>query len=528
MTQQVDVSVLRPDDLLNLEISAVNLRLDATDGAHPMLVVDDPQEPALLVVRFPAQTTFEEAFFDDSPSGDPNDPGALPPEQKQDPPKPPPAPPPGMHTIAGSPPGKVRFRLGGDSRLVFRVPPQAQIPYTIEGLLDWSPFDLVVAPIADVPAGGAPPADPTIREPAATESTLQLPFRLHLSPTHATGWVHATGVVEHDGRAELWHTRLAARGRDGALREADDEHTIGLRAIWSPDYAPGQPVPSPGQSGMSDALAPMDIADRHQIVILTSAFDGYAKNAYRRFVPTPIQARMVMLSPLGGWLRSFGAWDPPTKIKPRRRLGGIRLDEVFRRSELLRIAGGEAPHAIVPDREVVQPAPAPAPAPQAAQAASGRFAGPVSSATLNLDPELSSLTRFELDKDGALDLSQWAHVAAQGRDHYVRIVYEGRFKDIGHRASLVKVTERRFEPPAPGAPPVAYLRQYMYIVVREPERVYSGLADDGRGLPFRRLRLTTLVTPHINYPYPPSPAAITDRSFWVMVGGADFHFHGYG
>jgi hypothetical protein len=528
VTQQVDVSVLRPDDLLNLEISAVNLRLDATDGAHPMLVVDDPQEPALLVVRFPAQTTFEEAFFDDSPSGDPNDPGALPPEQKQDPPKPPPAPPPGMHTIAGSPPGKVRFRLGGDSRLVFRVPPQAQIPYTIEGLLDWSPFDLVVAPIADVPAGGAPPADPTIREPAATESTLQLPFRLHLSPTHATGWVHATGVVEHDGRAELWHTRLAARGRDGALREADDEHTIGLRAIWSPDYAPGQPVPSPGQSGMSDALAPMDIADRHQIVILTSAFDGYAKNAYRRFVPTPIQARMVMLSPLGGWLRSFGAWDPPTKIKPRRRLGGIRLDEVFRRSELLRIAGGEAPHAIVPDREVVQPAPAPAPAPQAAQAASGRFAGPVSSATLNLDPELSSLTRFELDKDGALDLSQWAHVAAQGRDHYVRIVYEGRFKDIGHRASLVKVTERRFEPPAPGAPPVAYLRQYMYIVVREPERVYSGLADDGRGLPFRRLRLTTLVTPHINYPYPPSPAAITDRSFWVMVGGADFHFHGYG
>lgn len=528
MTPQVDVSVLRPDDLLNLEISAVNLRLDATDAARPLLVVDDPQEAALLVVRFPAQTTFEEAFFDDSPGDDPNDPGALPPEQKEDPPKPAPAPPPGMQTIAAHPPGKVRFRLGDESRLVFRVPADARIPYTIEGLLDWSAFELAVAPIADVPSGGTPPADQTIREPAPTESTLQLPFRLHLSPTHDAGWAHATGVVEHAGRAELWHTRLAARAGDGTLREAGDEHTIGLRAIWSPDYKPGQPVPSPGKSGMSDALAPMDIADRHQIVILTSAFDGYAKNAFQRFVPTPVQARTVMLSPLGGWLRSFGAWDPPTKIKPRRRLGGIRLDEVFGHAERLQIARGDAPPAIAREPEAVDRAPAPAPAPQAARLATAGRSGLVAgSAALNLDPVLVGLTLFDLDENGALDLSQWAHVAAQGRDHYVRIVYEGRFKDIGHRASLVKVTERRFEPPAPGAPPVAYLRQYMYIVVREPERVYSGLADDGRGLPFRRLRLTTLVTPHINYPYV-SPAAITDRSFWVMVGGADFHFHGHG
>jgi hypothetical protein len=34
-----------------------------------------------------------------------------------------------------------------------------------------------------------------------------------------------------------------------------------------------------------------------------------------------------------------------------------------------------------------------------------------------------------------------------------------------------------------------------------------------------------MVTPHIDYPYDP-PCAITDRSFWVMVGGEDFLFHG--
>ena len=149
-----------------------------------------------------------------------------------------------------------------------------------------------------------------------------------------------------------------------------------------------------------------------------------------------------------------------------------------------------------------------------------------------LDPERIALNLYDLDPKGKLDLSQWTHIAAQGRDHYVRLVYEGRLKDLGHRASLVKVTERRFEA-SPNGVPVAYLRQYMYVVVKEPEKYYpnEGLADDGRGMPLRRVRLTTLVTPHIEYPYENKPydghPAVTDRSFWVMVNKQDFLFHGY-
>jgi hypothetical protein len=82
----------------------------------------------------------------------------------------------------------------------------------------------------------------------------------------------------------------------------------------------------------------------------------------------------------------------------------------------------------------------------------------------------------------------------------------------------------------------------MEIVVREPEKNYGneGLQYDGRGMPLKKIRLTTLVTPKIDYPYPYkenpnnipniigmryNPASITDRSFWVMVGGKDFLFH---
>ena len=44
-----------------------------------------------------------------------------------------------------------------------------------------------------------------------------------------------------------------------------------------------------------------------------------------------------------------------------------------------------------------------------------------------------------------LNISQWRHRGTQGRDHYVRVVYEGFLFPFGHRASLVKITERKFE-----------------------------------------------------------------------------------
>ena len=318
----VEISVLRPDDLLNLEIVAVNLRLDTTDAENPVLVIDDRAQPALLVVGFPSQTIFEEAFFDSSP-----------------PPAPKPAPPdpnPDNSPKTPSNPGSVQFRLGGESRLVFKVPADARIPYTVAGLLDWSTFELAVSPIADVPSGATPNTSLPIKEPEATETTLQLPFRLHLSPTHDAVWQHDPNLVNHAGRVELWHTRLATRDANGEAQQLSADNQIGLRAIWSPDYQPGGPVPSPGTSGLSPlpTIAPMDVADRHQIVVLTAAFDGYAVNSWRRFVPTPVKATMLMLSPLGGWLRSAGVWDPPTRIRPRIRYVPIGVDHILNGREL--------------------------------------------------------------------------------------------------------------------------------------------------------------------------------------------------
>jgi hypothetical protein len=186
------------------------------------------------------------------------------------------------------------------------------------------------------------------------------------------------------------------------------------------------------------------------------------------------------------------------------------------------------------------PAPLAVPAPVAAAvleaaplpAASIFAGGVVASASRDATSAFEGLALPRYDLAEQLDISQWAHVATQGRDHYVRIVYEGHFKELGHRCALVKVTERRFED-GPTGSPVAYLRQFTYIVVRDPEKLYAGedLEHDGRGMPLKRVRLTTVVTPHLD-PLDPSkqdpanPDLITDRSFWVRVNGADFLFHG--
>jgi len=76
----------------------------------------------------------------------------------------------------------------------------------------------------------------------------------------------------------------------------------------------------------------------------------------------------------------------------------------------------------------------------------------------------------------------------------------------------------------------------MFIVVRQPLRdytvpeVHSQLEDNGRGLPFKSIRLTTLVTPDIADPSAGSHIPSTTFSFWVRLGAGssandDFKFH---
>jgi hypothetical protein len=127
---------------------------------------------------------------------------------------------------------------------------------------------------------------------------------------------------------------------------------------------------------------------------------------------------------------------------------------------------------------------------------------------------------------GSLTVEQWRHEATMARDQYVRVVYAGYLLPFGHRASLVKITERKFrfqeDAETPGY--VAYLFQRMFILVRQPRRDYSH-----RQMPFRTVILKTRITPNLADPTSSAIGGLGQEAFWPRVvsdaGIVDFQFH---
>jgi hypothetical protein len=122
-----------------------------------------------------------------------------------------------------------------------------------------------------------------------------------------------------------------------------------------------------------------------------------------------------------------------------------------------------------------------------------------------------------------IDLQQWRHIATLGRDQYVRVMYAGYLWPFGHAASLIKVTERKFESfEGHLSQRVALLRQRFFVAVREPVRTYSGANHEfrGRNFPFTRIELLTRVTPDLSEP------GDGDSGLQPANGVADFYAGG--
>lgn len=101
-------------------------------------------------------------------------------------------------------------------------------------------------------------------------------------------------------------------------------------------------------------------------------------------------------------------------------------------------------------------------------------------------------------------IDSWDHIAVMGRDQYVKVTYPGYLFPFGHRASLIKITERRIDD---AVAPQAYLRQYFFVIVREPVKTYTDPT-----MPLTRVQFRTLISPKINDP------GLSADLFWPTVG----------
>lgn len=292
------LNLLRADDLLVLDFEFVNLRLELVTTGTRKLVRTQTGQPALIIVTFPPQHIGEEAFVEDA-SGNLTSVREL-----------------------------SKSILSGPSRLVFKVPDEmAEVPFTLTELLNWSQYELSVAPNA-LPRDAATDAEPT--EPTPEQTAIELPYRLLISPDSSAGWAHAVEPVTHAGRTELWHTRLAVRQRapGTAIFTINETAEPTVRAIWSPDIDGG---------GAEPFIMSLNAEQRTEIVQLSSDFSLLDPANFRlgpdehpeelpSYQPAPLEVERLLLSALGGWLSLASKWNFPDLGPFLNKLRGHELD----------------------------------------------------------------------------------------------------------------------------------------------------------------------------------------------------------
>ncbi len=451
----------RREDQLLLRFDLYGAVVVATPGGAAELRLKNKNATPIAVVTFPSQHLLEEALYeydqatqDGTPGGD-TDPKV---------------------SEALSPP-PVGVRLAGASRLAFDVPPSLfPLPFTSDALLRWDRWTPRVVPVALPPvdptrAGPGTPSGrailpPALREPTATETAIELPMFLQLSPHGQSGWVHATTPVDHGGpRTELWHTRLASRATGRATPDEDDHELRVLRAVWTrdPDFAKwlsskkatGAPVdgeapPQPSGVGMP-FRASVSPSDRYALVISTADFSHRISGA--SYQPQPLEVDRLHLTSLGATYGARGAFVPGTTSPTQSHAPGSL--EAYRH---------EATHG----------------------------------------------------RDHFVRLVYKGHLLPFGHAASLVKVTERKFHTPTGRLGS---QPRR----------IAYLRQRYYLIVREPLRRFGAFdpVAEGRRLPFTEVRLLTMVTPNLDPPKDSTQVvgiANASEGFVPFVAGAPLPF----
>ena len=349
LTCEHEFRLLRPQDQFQLQFRFENMRLETWIDASVRAQKDIPPTGApnarpptgkqvhcrpipgrtpRVTVIFPPQHVVEEAFFESlkSPPTTGIPPLGTPPSVELHDGITPVALDPDSNNTTGDPQSvPVKCRLSGPSQLVFELPDSINsIPFDFDGLLSWQEWSPIIAATAKTDAApkrtasGTTPippiVDPTNPDTAGYATAIEMPYRLYLSPTERGGWAHSVDPVDYGTpNTELWHTRLGIRGEKGSVDEKDAANRIGS-AIWSPDFEGTLTNPLPAHDSPPDQFFPfrtsMDGRDRAEIVHLTSNF------GINRFAPAPLQFDRLMLTPMGGYLLSLGAWNPPKLHDP--------------------------------------------------------------------------------------------------------------------------------------------------------------------------------------------------------------------
>ncbi len=282
---------------------------------------------------------------------------------------------------------------------------------------------VIAAPAEPVPPFApdldiAAPTGPGVPEqPAAHETAIELPTRLIISPHREVRFLH-TVVPETSakGRVALWHTQMVPLG---AGDKPDPRNTAKstIRALWARGggFDPDDVSASAGTDPFPNPLNPGVRAD---IVHQSSNYLDLYRNG-KHVPPEPVQVDKLLLTALGAWFDARAQWTA---------------------------------------------------------------------------------------KDG-ISLVRWLQNTSLGRDHYVEYANLGYLYPYGHDAVLVTVSQREIrKAPAQSGGTVAALTQFSLLVLQDLSRDFSPTTQNEtvqramRAYPFARVRFRERVSPRLTPP----------------------------
>jgi hypothetical protein len=507
----IKITLMRPEDLILLEFEFINFKF-TNSGRSSKLELDNPDLKGTMIVYFPSQHTLEEAWFEKSriPATDieqmPANEISLPARQ-------------------------VRAHK---SRLVYDLKAgHGGFPVSAEELLDWSKFELNVHPHAwinlDILAryrkfrsGNLQKmSQPNKRSVYPNQKSKSVDYGIKLSQNNRNSQIanveNQTAIIQNSFSAEIFSTLTSKTsellGNLQALKPAeipaastsieapalmyispnqvnDFSHKIKLDlkpVIFQEKKAksPGDPIMTIDQFSNSDNK----ITELWHTKLGVKFKDGQTSNIALEYLKT---IRVL-------WSQEYNS-TPQVKNQPFM----ASLDSSDRYKLVRQTSDYSMP---------------------------GYSPVPVQVKKLfltSLGAYIDWHVFFDvspIDKALKLNILEWEHIATLGRDHYVKVVEEGYLFPFGHRAAVVKITERKFHQNTRAALNL----QRMYIVVLEKEVLYENTKDPANKFiefPFKKVTIETAYTPDIENPFE-SPSAINISGafcFYIYVGSAGFNF----
>ncbi|MCW2776309.1 MAG: uncharacterized protein JWN17_34, partial [Frankiales bacterium] len=457
--------VQRARDLVNLQVSAYGCELASVDGA----TVLRPVVPgARLEVRLPFQHLGEQSSADGDPAL------ALP----------------------------VHARTAGGTRLVFGVPADEVVGYSVAGILAaLSRLPLVVVPLA-LPRPA--PRGVVDRVPVVhlTDGLLLSRADGGLVVTTTTAQERTSLLREDVGavagalRASLrWARARSVLARESATnltrREVADLADLLRRAPSS------RPVVSRPRAPRTDETA---IEAPYRLLLSPSSAAGWAH------ATVPVEATEGRVELWHSRLGVRGAKGKVDELDAGQRV----VRAVWNRDRDLGYGAGE--HDTVPFRMSLDSRDRTVLVTQTSDPKALVPPRPVDAHKLSLSALGASLDlhgHWPAENGVSPEVLSWDHVAPTGRDQFVKVVYPGYLFPFGHAAALVKQTVRRVD--LTGAP-VATLHTEFFLVVTQPVRAYSA-----RDMPFSEVRVRPLTTLDLLDPNSHGVGAFGQTLFWPTL-----------